>query len=203
MNHSPDATETSRSAGGASGHPHDHAARRLDTLRALFRRRWAAPVVAALHRRDGAKFATLIHATGASPAAIRSALDDLIDRGWVARNPGYGHPLRPEYVLTQAGAALGPACIRLDEVVAAMGVADLAMRRWSIPVLTILHDGPRRFRDLANTVGPVTDRALSQALTGLSGATLVVRSVLAGRPPGSLYAPTLRGEHLAEVVAGI
>ena len=76
---------------------------RIDRLTALFRRRWACPVIAELHRSDGAKFVTLVNRLGSNPAAMRTTLDDLLELGWIRRNPGYGHPMRPEYLLTAHG----------------------------------------------------------------------------------------------------
>ena len=34
--------------------------------------------------------------------SLRRALDALIALGYVRRNEGYGHPLRPEYLITDA-----------------------------------------------------------------------------------------------------
>ncbi|MCP6652244.1 hypothetical protein NL518_29540, partial [Klebsiella pneumoniae] len=66
----------------------------------LFHRRWMLPVLAELQRSRGCKFVTLVHRTGASRKAINDTIAALIRLGLVMHNPGYGHPLRPEYLLT-------------------------------------------------------------------------------------------------------
>ena len=42
---------------------------------------------------------------GLSRSMLTASLTQLIEAGWLQRNPGHGHPLRPEYVLTDAGRA--------------------------------------------------------------------------------------------------
>lgn len=173
---------------------------RIERLNALFRRRWACPVLAALHRSSGAKLVTLVHTLDSSPGAMRQTLDELIDLGWVARNSGHGHPLRPEYLLTTKGERLAPACDRLDTVIRRLDAADVALRRWSMPVLYAVGDGPARFTEVARTLRTVTDRALSLALKDLSAAALVQRSVIPGPPPGSVYASSDAGAVLLPVL---
>ena len=63
-------------------------------LAALTKHRHAIPIMALLHRGQGAKFVTLVNRTGGSRAAVRQALDHLMSLGWVQRPPGHGHPLR-------------------------------------------------------------------------------------------------------------
>src|SRR5947207_13068422 len=66
----------------------------------LFHHRWAVPVLAELRRERGSRFVTLANRIGVTRDSLRRTLSALIDDGLVERNPGYGHPLRPEYVLT-------------------------------------------------------------------------------------------------------
>ena len=70
------------------------------TLPALLHHRWAVPILAVLHREKGAKFVTLGSRLGVSRDSLRRSLDRLTQQRLVRRNPGYGHPMRPEYVLT-------------------------------------------------------------------------------------------------------
>ena len=84
-------------------------------LAELFHRRWAVPILAELHRDRGAKFVTLAYRLSASQTAVRQTLDELIQRGFVRRNSGYGHPLRPEYLLTSRGDRLAPECTTLHD----------------------------------------------------------------------------------------
>lgn len=134
---------------------------------------------------------------------MRASLDSLIKHGLVAPNPGYGHPLRPEYLLTAAGERIAPVCLRLDTVLAAGAIRDLGLRKWSMPVLDALRDGPRRFGELSLVLAGATDRALSRSLADLEKGLLVSRSVLAARPPASLYAHTGTGRELGAVLGDL
>jgi DNA-binding HxlR family transcriptional regulator len=52
-----------------------------------------------LYTGQGERFVTLVNRLGASKDAVSATLAQLIDDGVVQRNPGYGHPLRPEYLV--------------------------------------------------------------------------------------------------------
>jgi DNA-binding HxlR family transcriptional regulator len=173
---------------------------RLDRLTALFRRRWACQVIAELHRTEGAKFVTLVSQLGSSPGAMRQTLDELLDLGWIRRNPGYGHPLRPEYLLTKSGERVAPACARLDDTFESLAVREVAVRKWSMPVLYVVGEGPTRFVEVTRALPGVTDRAVSLSLKGLSSVTMIERRLVTGPPPGCLYAATPRGEEILPIL---
>jgi DNA-binding HxlR family transcriptional regulator len=166
---------------------------RIDRLTTLFRRRWACPVLAELHRSEGAKLVTLVHRLDSNPAALRETLDELLEVGWIRRNPGYGHPMRPEYLLTRAGERLAPACARVDAAVAGLGLQDVALRKWSMPILYVIGEGPTRFTQIPRALAGVTDRAVSITLKDLSGAALIARTLIDGPPPASAYGATGKG----------
>lgn len=167
----------------------------------LFHRRWTVPALAALSRTGGAKFVTLLGATGASPGALRATLDELIARGWVRRNEGYGHPLRPEYLLTTTGERAARRCAALERTLARLGVSELARRKWSMPVLHVAGPRPARFSTLAARLTGVTDRALSLALRGLGESELIERRLVDAHPPGAVYVATPRGRLLVPTLA--
>ena len=48
----------------------------------------------------GSRFAVMLARLGLSRSALAASLAQLQEAGWLRRNPGHGHPLRPEYVLT-------------------------------------------------------------------------------------------------------
>jgi DNA-binding HxlR family transcriptional regulator len=173
---------------------------RIDRLMALFRRRWGCPVLAELHRTQGAKFVTLVNRLGSNPGAMRQTLDELLELGWICRNPGYGHPLRPEYLLTRRGERLAPACARLDALFLSLEVRDVALRRWSMPVLYVVGEGPTRFTQVLRALKGVTDRSVSLSLKDLSGAVLVARTLIEGPPPGSVYGATPTGATLLPIL---
>ena len=88
-------------------------------------------------------------------------LDDLIAQGWVHRNPGYGHPMRPEYVLTEVGRQLAPCSGRLLETVRRLEIEPIAFRKWTMPVTWVLGTEPHRFGELRCELPTVTPRALT------------------------------------------
>jgi DNA-binding HxlR family transcriptional regulator len=173
---------------------------RIDRMTALFRRRWACPVLAELHRTEGAKFVTLVNRLESNPAALRETLDELLDLGWIRRNPGYGHPMRPEYLLTGTGERLAPTCLRLDAAFTKLGLQEVALRKWSMPILYVIGEGPTRFTEIPRVLEGVTDRAVSLTLKDLSEAALIARTLLEGPPPGSVYGATGTGGILLPIL---
>lgn len=167
-------------------------------LAALLESRWAIPVMAELHRGSGgvnafqgggAKFVTLSRRLGVGPDALSRTLSSLIDQGWVARNAGYGHPIRPEYLLSKRGLALAAACSALLAEIDALGPEARAalLRKWSLPVALALAAGSGRFTDIKSALPGVTARALAQTLKGLESQTLVERRVIDEYPPRPRY----------------
>src|SRR4051794_8644501 len=142
----------------------------IEELISIFHHRWAAPVLAELLRQKGSRFAALVGTLGVGRESLRRTLDSLIEQGLVARNPGYGHPLRPEYVLTTRGEDAARRCAKL----LAAGDEDVLLRKWSLPVLTAVTQ-PSRFSELRAGLPGVTPRALALALKDLQAAGLVER----------------------------
>lgn len=144
-------------------------------LSGLLHHRWALPILAELHRSDGSKFVTLVNRLGLSKDSLSRTLEALIKQGWVMRNTGYGHPMRPEYVLTPDGMLLGDPALRLVQKLNELAIADVALRKWSLPVLFALSEGERRFSDLLKEFPTITNRALTLTLKDLEGPGLVKR----------------------------
>ena len=169
-------------------------------LIALFHHRWAAPILAELHRGSGAKFVALVNRLGVSRDSLRRTLAALIEKGWVVRNPGHGHPLRPEYVLTKAGARIAPWCARTVKLLRALGIEDVALRKWSMPVAFALGKGRERFSEIKDFLSTSTARALTQTLKELQTVGLVKRVVSDESPPATYYRLTSRGRKLVPLV---
>ena len=153
----------------------------------LCHHRWALPVLAELHRRGGAKFVTLQRALEVSPDSLRRTLESLAGRGLVQRNPGYGHPMRPEWLLTPAGARLGPACLALRRGVVRLGMEEVAGRKWSFPILLALRPREARFSEIERALPGVTPRSLAAALRDMEAAGVLEREVADARPPAVTY----------------
>lgn len=173
---------------------------RFEKLAVLFHHRWAVPVLAELHRGPGAKYVTLVNRLGVSRDTLSATLDALIRQGWAARNPGYGHPMRPEYVLTAAGARLAPACARLTAILRRLGLLEVALRKWSLPVVLALRRCGGRFNEVKALLPGITARALTLSLKALQDAGLVERVVEEEYPPRPRYGLTPRGRRLVPVL---
>jgi DNA-binding HxlR family transcriptional regulator len=158
----------------------------VSTLIALCHHRWSLPVIAEIGRTRGSRFATLTGRLGVAGESLRRTLGYLQEEGLVERNEGYGHPLRPEYLLTAEGRAVAPRAQELLDALA--GHEDVGLKKWSIPVLAELTE-PRRFSELRAAL-PVTARALALALADLEQAGLVRRTVTRDRPPQTRYETT-------------
>ncbi|MBB3985012.1 DNA-binding HxlR family transcriptional regulator [Sagittula marina] len=127
-------------------------------------------------------------------------MDHLISLGLLERNPGYGHPLRPEFRLTQPGVAAAALAHKVQGVTAEAD-QDLLRRSWTLPVLTVLHR-PSHFNDIKRNLRTITDRALSQSLKTMEARHWVQRTVdEAARPPRSLYRAVNTGGLISSVTA--
>lgn len=172
-----------------------------DDTRKLGERRWAVPVLATLAAEGGgARFVVLLNRLGCARSALVSTLDHLKANGWVAHNPGHGHPLRPEYILTEKGAAIA---LHTQDIVRAsgeLGLAPNAFQRWTLPLAFELRPAPLRFTQLKSELVPATPRALSLTLKQMMAHELVARDIVEDFPPVPLYGLTHRGETLARAI---
>ena len=172
----------------------------IDFLVQLAHHRWNLRVLAELHRYSGAKFVTLAQALGCSRSALSASLQALIQMGLVEKNPGYGHPMRPEYVLTPTGLATGAACDRLCRALANENGESLGFKKWSLPVVAAIDRQHHRFADLRSALGPVTPRALALGLKDLEKARWVKRSVSDAYPPVPHYLLNAPGQRIASAL---
>jgi DNA-binding HxlR family transcriptional regulator len=157
----------------------------------LFHNRWAAPALALLDERGGVRFVELQNKLEVGRESLRRALDALLALGYARRNEGYGHPLRPEYLVTDAGRVAAG----LARSVITSSDRELLLRKWSVPVLAGLTT-PRRFSELRAFLPAVSPRALALALQDLETAALVDREVLPTRPPSTRYQCTRHAQQV-------
>lgn len=175
----------------------------------LAHRRWTVPMLAQLHHArvstdsTGARFVGLMHRLGVGRETLRQTLDYATAYGWVRRNPGHGHPLRPEFVLTERGIPVAAGCSRLWRAVVLSDLSEPLGRKWTAPILRVLGGGPARFGEFKATLSAhgLTDRALSQALRALEAGGLVSRCVTPARPPVVRYAAGERARVLLDAVS--
>jgi len=168
----------------------------VSSLVALCHHRWSLPLLAEIGRTGGSRFATLAGRLGVSGESLRRTLAYLQEEQLIERNPGYGHPLRPEYVLTRSGEVAARRCAKLLESV---DDDEVLLRKWSLPVLAALTQ-PARFSELRATLPGVTPRALALALKDLQNADFVERRIEDAYPPRSVYSATQSGRRLQRIV---
>lgn len=169
----------------------------------LCHHRWTLPILAELHRQDGCRFAALRQGLGVSSESLRVALDAMMEAGLARRHEGDGHPLRPEYVATHQGGKLGAAAVALVDHLARIGMTEVALRKWSLPLLAVLPAGGGRFTEIREALPGATARAIAAGLRDLEAAGLVRRTLTASWPPHALYATTPAGGRIARLALAL
>jgi DNA-binding HxlR family transcriptional regulator len=196
-----------RSGGHSPSVPAHQLPAALQRLATLLHRRWSVPVLAELQRGDslpgGAKFISLVNRLAISRDSLKQTLDHLISLDYILRNPGVGHPMRPEYILAEDGYAIAPTCQLLMRLLERRKAIDLAFRKWSLPVIFAIGQGVHRFSELRDALPEITARALTLALKDLVNAGLVTRHVTEGYPPGSHYDLTAASRRLLPLLRAI
>ncbi|MFB6302599.1 MAG: winged helix-turn-helix transcriptional regulator [Haloferacaceae archaeon] len=91
-----------------------------------------------------------------------------------------------------------------DEWCAITCTMDLIGKKWH-PVIVdrLLTNGPLRFSELSDEVGPITNKVLSNSLKDLQGKDLVERTVVNDQPVEVEYALTERGRSLESVIESL
>ncbi len=150
-------------------------------------RAWSLRILALLDQGVPGRQAALLQATKAGRTAFAQSLHHLIDLGLLERNPGHGHPLRPEYRLTPNGIEAAAMAHRVLCAVPDEQDAPLLRRAWTLPVLTVSPE-PRSFTQIKTALPAITDRALSQTFKQLQGYGWLMRHVdTAAHPPRATY----------------
>jgi DNA-binding HxlR family transcriptional regulator len=171
-----------------------------DDLRWLVGSRWFVPLLALASGEEGVRSAALAARLPISRSMLSGVLDQLLRKGWLMRNPGHGHPLRPEYVLTGAGRPVGAWCERVMEERRLLGLDPGALGRWALPVVARLDRRWERFSWLEAQLSPISPRSLSLTLKQLVEVGLVDRRLEDAFPPRPLYGLTGRGQRLARAM---
>jgi DNA-binding HxlR family transcriptional regulator len=171
-----------------------------DDLRWLVASRWFLPLLALASREEGVRSAALAARLQISRSMLAAVLGRLLDKGWLARNPGHGHPLRPEYILTEAGRPVGAWCERVMEERRNLGPGAEGLGRWALPLVGRLDRRWERFSWIEAQLSPISPRSLSLALKQLLEIRLVERRLEDSFPPTALYGLTSRGQRLARAM---
>jgi DNA-binding HxlR family transcriptional regulator len=86
---------------------------------------------------------------------------------------------------------------------AAREVLNRVGDKWSVLIVAMLGDGPRRFTELKRNIEGISQRMLTLTLRGLERDGLVSRTVFPTIPPRVDYALTPLGETLLEPVRAL
>jgi DNA-binding HxlR family transcriptional regulator len=158
---------------------------------------WSLTILSLIHSGVPARQAPLLTASGATRTAFAQSLAHLADIGMVERNPGHGHPLRPEYRLTERGTRAAQLASRI-QLLAHTDDQPLLRRTWTIPILTCLHK-PSPYNEIKKALPLITDRALSMSLQSMQDHRWIERHVnQAQRPPRSVYHSVNNGEKISQ-----
>jgi DNA-binding HxlR family transcriptional regulator len=88
-------------------------------------------------------------------------------------------------------------CLAVREVLNRVG------DKWSVLIVAMLQQGPRRFSELKRAIEGISQRMLTLTLRGLERDGLVTRTVLPSIPPRVDYALTPLGETLLQPVLAL
>jgi DNA-binding HxlR family transcriptional regulator len=172
----------------------------LDLLAQLGRHRWAVALLALLAERKGARFVELLNGLNTNRESLARTLEGCTASGWVMRNPGYGHPLRPEYILTESGWRIAHLCQSIEAARQKIGLAPASLSRWSLPVVYTIDKGSNRFQKISDGIIGTNPRALTQSLKSLVTQELVTRTVIDEYPPLPEYRLSNNGRKFARAL---
>jgi DNA-binding HxlR family transcriptional regulator len=100
-------------------------------------------------------------------------------------------------LLTPGNLGVPEDCRAVSEVLARVG------DKWTVLVVSVLGDGPKRFNELRRSLGSISQRMLTLTLRGLERDGLVTRTVFATVPPRVDYELTKLGHSLLEPVSNL
>lgn len=163
-------------------------------------RAWSLNILALLHQGVPGRPAPLLAATSASRTSFAASLQHLIQLKLLERNPGHGHPLRPEFRLTHHGMEAAETANRIVKAVPDDEEFALLRRSWTVPILAVTNT-PRRFSVIKSDLVTITDRALSVSLYQLEEREWLQRNIdTSKRVPFPTYHAANKGIEINEAI---
>ncbi|WP_421853313.1 winged helix-turn-helix transcriptional regulator [Oricola sp.] len=148
----------------------------IKTLVKLTSRAWSLNILALMHRGVPGRQAPMLAATSAHRTSFAASLEHLVNLGLLERNPGHGHPLRPEFRLTPQGVEAAAIADRIVNAVPGDDEFALLRRSWTVPILALTAT-PRRFSVIKSNLATITDRALAASLHQLEAREWLRRDI--------------------------
>ena len=162
---------------------------------------WSLKILALLHAGVVGRQAPLLKACHASRSSFVASLNHLVELGLLERNPGHGHPLRPEFKLTRKGAIAAAMAYRIMNTLPDDAAFSAIRRSWIVPILAVT-ETPQRFSKIKSGLIGITDRALSQSLFFLEEYQWIKREIdLSERAPRPLYHAINDGQKINQVIS--
>lgn len=168
-------------------------------MKKIFQLRWTVIILAEIHMEKGIRFVPLVNRLHISRSVLTTALKHLMKEKVVMRNPGHGHPLRPEYILTSQGALVAPFCAELTRYCREIDHERILLSRWALRIIFAIGKGDVRFSTLKQKLTPITSKALSDELKVLQDEGFVARKLVDEHPPSTLYSTSVLARPLIEI----
>nr|WP_301238901.1 helix-turn-helix domain-containing protein [Polycladomyces subterraneus] len=80
---------------------------------------------------------------------------------------------------------------------------ELLGKRWTGLIIRVLMDGPRRFRDISDSIPQMSDKMLSERFKELEAAGVLKRNIYPEKPVRIEYALTEKGKALRPVMDAV
>jgi len=161
---------------------------------------WSLKILALLHMGVAGRQVPLMAATSASRSSFTASLEHLVHLGLLERNPGHGHPLRPEFRLTPPGVTMAALAHRIIDATPDETAFAVIRRSWAVPILAVT-EMPQRFSIIKSGLNTITDRALSKSLCLLEEQDWLRRDIdLSGRSPFPTYRAVNTGKKINQAI---
>ena len=157
----------------------------------LCSRTWSLTALSLMARGVSGRVSPLAAAAGCGRTSMSASVDHLISLGLLEKNPGYGHPLRPEYRLTSGSIYVAEWALALSNLIKSDQDQALLRNKWSLPLISCLPK-EKRYSEIRRELIPITDRALSSCIARLTEESWIKRNVLINISPPTVTYRTLK-----------
>lgn len=166
----------------------------------LLHYRWAIPIIAEIYRNSGVKYIFLHKKLNINKSVLSKTLQILGDHNFVQKNPGYGHPLRPEYVIHTNASVIAKKCQNLYDSLSDAQIKHILATKWMIPILLVIQDRKKRFSEIKKDIDAITSRSLTLVLKKLESEKILIRTIISEYPPTSYYQIQIKFHYLIPIL---